>query len=511
MAGARVGVTAWTIGRVRASGEAYLREAGHARVLALRGRAAPAPAEIHARHAFDLGRDALDVVLEQADLSGPDSPDARSARILLAFLIELGTADVCAPMSEWIARWTGSAIVRTDEGRAVPFADVDTVIARERDRGARLHLDAARAALMERDLLPTMRERAARERDAIESAGIGDSMLEVASRLGAVDFAVLGASARDALSRSADAWGDSLGERLHRQSGIDVDEAQPADIAAAVSLAEFDGAFPRSLRSLALRRFVSEMGLDPDAGGRLRIETALGTMARGADTVAVDVPKAIHIMLGADDGFHGYRRAFQALGHALRLVHGPADAHFEHRWLGDRAANEIGALALRMVLLDQGWLMRYAGLTRGEAETIGRRAALAALHELRLALARLRFHIEAVDSGLAAGGMEELYVETIGAAIGVRPRPSDAVIRATPLLHPASRVGAWQSASVLADVLVERFDIDWYRNPNTGPWLVHGIFAPACGELPSEVLKGATGREPSFGPYIARLEHLLSA
>ena len=504
-------MTAWTIGRVRASGEAYLRELGNARVLALRGRTAASPAEIRARHGFDLGRDALDVVLEQADLSGPDSPEARSARILLAFLLELSTADICAPMSEWIERWTGSAIVRTDEGRAVPFADVDAVISRERDRGARVHLDDARAALMDRDLIPAMRERAARERDAIESAGIGDSMLEVASRLGGVDFAALNASARDALSRSADAWRDSLGERLHRQSGIDVDEAQPADIAAAVSLAEFDGAFPRSLRSLAMRRFVSEMGLDPDAGGRLHIESALGAMARGAETVAVEVPKAVHIMLGADDGFHGYRRAFQALGHGLRFVHGPPDAHFEHRWLGDRAANEVGALTLRLVLLDQGWLMRYAGVTRGESETIARRAALWALHELRLALAKLRFHVEAVDSGLAAGGIDELYVETIGAAIGARPRPTDAVIFAPPMLRPASRVQAWQSASVLADALVERFDVVWYRNPCAGPWLVHGIFAPCCGELSGEVLKGATGREPSFAPYIARLERLLSA
>ncbi len=504
-------MSAWTIGRVRASGEAYLRELGHARVLALRGRAAPAPAEIRLRHAFELGRDALDVVLEQADLSGPDSPEARSARVLLTLLIELGAADTCAPMNEWIGRWMASAIVHTDDGRAVPFAEVDSIIAKERDRGARIHLDSARAALMERDFLPTMRERTARERDAIESAGIGDSMLEVAARLGGVDFAALGAVVRDALSRSADAWRDSLGERLHRQSGIDVDEAHPADLAAAVSLAEFDGAFPRSLRSLAMRRLVAEMGLDPDAGGRLRIETALAPTARAASAVPVDVPKAVHIMLGTDDGFHGYRRAFQALGHGLRLVHVPGDAHFEHRWLGDRAVNRMGALSLRLVLLDQGWLMRYAALTRGEAETIGRRAALAALYELRHALATLRYHIEAVDSGLAAGGTVELYVETIGAAIGVRPRASDALLRAPPLLHPAARVQAWLGASVLSDSLVERFDVDWYRNPSAGPWLVDGLFAPAVGELMAEVVKGATGREPTLGPYIARLERVLSS
>lgn len=503
-------MTAWTIGRVRASGEAYLRDIGHARVLALRGRAAPTPAELRERHAYELGRDALDVVLEQADLAGPDSPDARSARVLLGWLTALEVERVCAPMDEWIARWKASAVVRTADGRTIPFVDVDRVIARERSRAARLHLDAARVDLVERDLVPTTRERAARERDTIESVAIGDTMLDVASRITGADVAALAAAARDALSRSADAWRDSLGERLHRHASISVQEARPADLAATVSLAEFDGAFPRSLRSLTMRRLVAEMGLDPDAGGRLRIVASLLTTAPAVEIVPVEVPRDVHIMLGVDDGFDGYRRALRVLGRALRLVHVREDAHFEHRWLGDHAANEIGGLTLRLVLLDAGWLMRYTGLTRSEADSVVRRAALASLYELRHALATLLCHIQAVDAGLSAGAIEESYIETIGAAIGVRPHRSDAVLRTPPLLHPGSRVQAWQGASVLADSLVEHFDVDWYRNPRAGPWLVEGVFAPACGEVAAEVAKGATGRELTLAPYLARLERLLS-
>ena len=503
-------MTAWTIGRVRASGEAYLRQVGRARVLALRGRAGPAPAEIRERYAYELGRDALDVVLEQADLAGPDSPDARSGRVLLGWLTELEVGRVCAPMDEWIARWTDSAVVRTAEGRTVPFAEVDRVIARERSRAGRLHLDAARTDLAVNDLLPTMRERAARERDTIESVSIGDTMLEVASRITGVDHVALEATARGALAQSADAWRDSLGERLQRQS-VTIEEARPADLAAAVSIADFDGAFPPSLRSLTMRRLIAEMGLDPDAGGRLRIEPSMVAAAPSAETIPVEVPRDVHIMLGADGGFDGYRRALQALGRALRLVHVPEDAPFEHRWLGDHAANEIGGLTLRFVLLDADWLMRYAGLTRGEAGTVVRRAALAALHELRHALATLLYHVHAVDAGFSVGAVEELYVETLGSALGVRPHSGDAVLRAPPLLHPLSRVQAWQGASVLADRLVEHLDVDWYRNPRSGPWLVHGVFGPACGEVAAEVVKGATGLELSLAPCIARLERLLSS
>ena len=504
-------MTAWTIGRVRASGEACLRELGHARVLALRGRAAPSKEAIRERYAHELGREALDVVLEQADLAGPDSADARSARVLLGWLTELEVERACEPMNRWIARWTTTTQVRTGDGRAIPYAEVSGVIAHEPRRSARLELDAARSAVVERDLVPTMRECAERARDTVESIAIGDTMLEVASRLTGADVAALGTAARDALASSADAWRDSLGERLHQHASIDVREARPSDLAASISLAELDGAFPPSMRSLMMRRSVAEMGLDADAGGRLLIEPALIADAPRAETVPVEVPRDVHVVLGPDEGFDAYRRALETLGRSLRLVHVQEDAHFEHRWLGDHAVNQIAGLVLQAMPIDAAWLTRTTGLTRREADLVVRRGALAALFEIRLLLATAICHIESVDAGLSAGAVEELYVETVGAAVGVRPHPSDAALRSLPLLHPFARLQAWQAASVLSDTLVERFDVDWYRNPRTGPWLVQNVLAPACGETATDVAKAATGHEPSLGPYLARLERLLSS
>ena len=504
-------MTAWTIGRVRASGESYLRELGHARVQTLRGRPATPPAKLRDRYAHELGREALDVVLEQADLAGPDSPDARSGRVLLGWLTELEVERRCAPMDDWIADWVARAQVRTADGQAIPFTDVGRVVARERNRSARVQLDAARAELVERELLPTLRERTARARDTVESMAIGDSMLEISARLTGADVAALSTAAREGLARSTDAWRDSFGERLHRHSSIDIDEARPADLAAAVSLAEFDGAFPPSMRSLMMRRSVAELGLDPDGGGRLTIEPALAPAAPPAESVAVEVPREVHVMLGRDEGFDGHRRALAALGSALRLIHVQEEAHFEHRWIGDCGANEIAGLTMQSVLLDVGWLTRYAGLTRGEADTIVRRASLAALYELRALLAAVIAHVDSVDAGLGAGAVAEMYVETVGKAIGVRPHPSEAVLRALPLLHPFARLQAWQAACVLRASIIERFDVDWYRNPRTGPWLVHHVLSPACGEIAADVTRGAVDRDPSLSPCVVGLERLLSA
>ena len=47
----------------------------------------------------------------------------------------------------------------------------------------------------------------------------------------------------------------------------------------------------------------------------------------------------------------------------------------------------------------------------------------------------------------------------------------------------------------LADALVERFDADWYRNPNAGPWIVGELFAEGQRELASELSARVAGRD----------------
>jgi hypothetical protein len=87
----------------------------------------------------------------------------------------------------------------------------------------------------------------------------------------------------------------------------------------------------------------------------------------------------------------------------------------------------------------------------------------------------------------------------------------DALIDALPALAPSARLRGMQGASVLVEELVERFDVDWYRNPRAGPWLAQTVLAPACGETAAEMIKTATGRDLSFGPVLRRLERTLAA
>ena len=504
-------MTTWTLSRVRASGEAYLRELGRARLAQLSGRAGASPGEIREAYRHELGRGAIDLALEHAETASPDSADARSGRALLAWLVELDVQDVRAPIDQWLADWAERATVRTPDARVVAYLSVDREIARESDRSMRLQLDGARVDLLKRDVAPTVIERSARERDAIERLDIASSLREVAERLTGDDLAALADGARQALAQSVDSWRDSLRDRLRRDMAVPVAEARPADVAAATDASLFDGAFRASDREATCRRAVTDLGLDPELHGRLQIEKFARVQGSRAEAVAVDVPAAIHLVFGEHGGVDGQRAALHALGEALRLAHVEADAPFEHRWLGDDGVLQMCGRVLASVLLDEGWLMRYAELSRTEARRLARITALGALHELRHACALHLHYIESIDAAMAVGAHEELYAEIVGNAIGVRPHGVDVLLDAPPVLAPGARLRGMQGASVLAHELVQRFDVDWYRNPGAGLWLAQAVFVLARGETTAEMIKAATGRELSLAPFIDRLERILAA
>ena len=68
---------------------------------------------------------------------------------------------------------------------------------------------------------------------------------------------------------------------------------------------------------------------------------------------------------------------------------------------------------------------------------------------------------------------------------------------------------AWQLQALLTETLVERFDEDWWRNPQAGPWVVGALLGEGQRELAGELAERATGRSLSFAPLVRAIEDLL--
>ena len=74
------------------------------------------------------------------------------------------------------------------DGRRVPYARVAIEVANERDRAERLRLDAARAALVTRELAPRRLERFQREREHVEALEVASGYVATFTALSGIDL-----------------------------------------------------------------------------------------------------------------------------------------------------------------------------------------------------------------------------------------------------------------------------------------------------------------------------------
>jgi Peptidase family M3 len=468
---------------------------------------------IYARHAEVVGPDALGLALE--DFAGSSSRDpeaARSARLILEWQVETHAARLVAPSEEREIAWESTAMVTLpDGGGVVPYQRAGIEIANATDRGERLALDTARAALVERELAPMRRERLQQEKTFIESLAVtkGGGYIATFEAVSGIDLGALADECKAFLRDTEDMWADWLPPAVKRSLKVPVRELTRSDALALFRAREFDRFFPADEMEPAVRRQVREMGIDPDAAGRVRFDVGEreGKRAR-AFCAPVRVPEEVYLVLRPHGGQTDWSTLLHELGHAMHFAYTRADYPFEYRWVGDNSVTESYAMLFDHMMQTPGWLQRYSGLGRSEIGGYLRTAALEELHYLRRYCAKLLYEVELYGDRVPWDALPDLYVDTLSSATTFRYRRADAFIDVDPRFYAARYLRAWQLGAVLADALVERFDEDWYRNPNAGPWISGELFAEGQRELATEVSARVAGRGLGFDAVRRALERL---
>jgi hypothetical protein len=376
------------------------------------------------RGAFD--DDALAAAREASARGEAGEPGARA---LLEWIVEQRTAAALAPLDERELAWERSAAVRSGDGRAVPYGAVDAVLADTSDRAERLLWDEARARLVGAELAPLRRERLTRERELVDGLGLGDGYVATFAALSGIDVRALADACDRLLADTAAMWDDVSRRSRGVGWGSRATSWARAELPALLRAREWDAALGGGAMVATVRAQLAAMGVDATVGGRVRVDVGAraGKRAR-AFCAPVRIPEEVHLVVRATGGVGDWRAFLHEQGHALHLAHTRADLPLEARWGGDASVGEGYALLLGQLLLDRGWLMRYAGLDRAGAAALARSAAFEELHLLRRHAAKLRYELALLDGTVPWGAVGELYVETLGRATGVRHRAEDALV-----------------------------------------------------------------------------------
>ena len=505
------GTRSLSLERLRRDGETFMKEISREYYEAHAGLKPTAELRaIYDRHAAILGRDALEMAVEQLRGAAPGTDEHRSARLLTDWLAESQSARELSSLDERQIAWEGSAAVRLPDGREIPFERAAIDMANSTDRRERLLIEAARARLVERELSPLRRERFERERDITELLGLAADYNGTFELLSGISLAELRESCKEFLRHTEAMWADVLPGFLRRRLGIKPGEATRADALALFRAREFDAAFPGAAMEVGVSRQVREMGIDPRAGGRIRFDTGdrPGKRAR-AFCAPVRVPDEVYLVLRPHGGQTDWNTFLHELGHALHFAYMRPDLPMEYRWLGDNSVTESYAMLFDHFMQDSGWLARYTGLGE-DVDGFVRAAAFEELHFLRRYTAKLIYETELYGGGTRWEALPDLYVQQLTAATTFRYDPSDAFVDVDPRYYSARYLRAWQLQALLAETLTERYDVDWWRNPRAGPWVCGTLFGEGQRELADELAQRVAGKPLSFAPLVRAIERALA-
>lgn len=223
--------------------------------------------------------------------------------------------------------------------------------------------------------------------------------------------------------------------------------------------------------SHAVTRTLGDLGFHPNAFGRILVDSEV-TPGRtpGAHLLQVEVPDQLRLVLTAAPGFDGYAGWLGAWGQAQLLAATPRSLPFIDRSVGDPAL----ALAVRRLfeslLLDEGWLKRALRVTSAQSRELARVFAWRQLMALRDEAALLPVSRELLERG-AGRGLADATGSAFERARFVQPEAGRGLLELEPLTARLTSLAAWAFEALLADVLRERFNEDWWRNPAAGRFL----------------------------------------
>jgi len=493
---------------LREMGEAFYQELAREYYAAHAGFKSEAALQpIYARHAAATSDEAMAAARELFVAGGAD---ARAGRVLLEALVEAQVSRGAAALEERIIAWEAQTTVTLPDGRVLPYQRVAIEMANATDRAERLALESARAATVEAGLAPLRQELLQHERESVERLGLADGYIATFERLSGVALAGLAEQCRAFLRDTQAMWDDVLPRALRDGLGITVGEATRADALALLRAREFDDAFSGEAMEREVRRQVTEMGISPDADGRVIYDVGEreGKRAR-AFCNPVRIPDEVYLVLRPHGGQNDWQTLLHELGHALHFAYMDPSLPFESRWLGDNSVTEGYAMLFDHRLQDAGWLQRYTPLRGERLAAYLRQAALEELQFLRRYCAKLLYELELYGGALSWSALPDRYVEILTGATTFRYSPADAFIDVDPRFYASRYLRAWQLQGVLNDALTARFDADWWRNPAAGPWITRELFAWGQQELADEQAQRIAGQGLDFVTIIRGLERSL--
>jgi len=300
-----------------------------------------------------------------------------------------------------------------------------------------------------------------------------------------VDLDQVAALAQTTLDLSGEVYAHALGVYL-AQVNLPIDDAWTVDLDWALRAPRFDAVFVERERIPVLIRTLGDLGIDLRTQAEIRFEAG---PVPGVETLAIDVPREVHVLQRLAGGYQDYLGGLLGLGMAQHVAHTDGSLPFWQRWLGDQTTTRAYGFLLEGMARERVWL---AGQLDYEASDDFRViTTLAWLYRVRRSAAETLYEQQLwqLEPGGALGAD---YETALGEALRVRHFADDSLqlVRDAPwsTLGSACRLRAEVFAAQVRAYLKREYDEEWWRSARAARFLVQELWRPGRRHNAEELL-----------------------
>jgi hypothetical protein len=303
-------------------------------------------------------------------------------------------------------------------------------------------------------------------RDAAARLGY-DSLDHLWGNILGVDLEALQDVATTLLAETEVAYTDLLAWASHRRLRLTPAELRRHDMLTLFTFPDYQKYYQPGFIEPALQACLQDMAIDPRADGRLRWRERDATFGP-PEALAVAIPHEIVLSYCPSGGLQSAHALAGACGQALLWAYTSEELPHPLRLWGHSAISTGNAQLFTDLVAHPLWL-RYHGRLRVDTDYMSWQR-LDRLYRFRRQLGRFLF-TRHLNTSEALADAPEAYRDIMMEACHIDYAPAYYLVDWDWQYTSLAFWQGWSVAYALLDTLDAYFGQDWFRNPETGPWL----------------------------------------
>ena len=409
-------------------------------------------------------------ILKQAISKNEDNPEeSRKLTLFLENIYNEVISSELSSLSEELLLKEASGKIEIN-GKDAYFRSSMIEMINQEDRNIRESIRKKRNEFIDDNLNPIHVKIHNQEKELIEKLEY-KNLIDMFQSLSGINLYTLNDSMQNFLKMSEDMYVDILSYYAKNKLNLKISELKKHDLLYILRGKEFDKFFPQQDLLPEMSKFVSKMGIDISAGNNIKFDLDIREKkSPRAFCSPVKIPSEVYLVIYPRGGENDYTSFLHELGHALHFANINNDLGFEYKWYGDNSVTEGYAMSLDHLTMNPIWMEKILGVNFKESKDYYIHRNFFELMMLRRYAGKLDYEIKLAEAD-SLKGMDEVYSEVLSDASKVHYSGTNYLEDVDGYFYVARYLRAWMFQANLHKCMRNKFNEDWFANPNAGKFL----------------------------------------